>query len=131
MTLIEVVLALLILAVVSLALMQTTLVAYQENMKNILRDEAVSVAEEKMIELRNRTFTQTVTDPLLQQTLSTGVTYTAVQRTVRSSMGQFPFTPTRYVSDVNPDSKQVTMKVAWKWKGKDYSHSITTIVRRQ
>ncbi|MEK6691226.1 MAG: type II secretion system protein [Nitrospirota bacterium] len=43
-TLVEVLIAMVILLLVSLALMQTALVSIDANMRNVLRDEAVSVA---------------------------------------------------------------------------------------
>ncbi len=45
--------ALVVLLVVSLALMQTALVSIDANMTNILRDEAVGIAEMRMNEARN------------------------------------------------------------------------------
>lgn len=44
MTLVEVLIAMVVLLLVSLALMQTALVSIDANMRNVLRDEAVSVA---------------------------------------------------------------------------------------
>ena len=61
MSLIEVMMALLILAVVSLALMQTALLGMKENLRTAIRDEAVNLADQKMNELRS---TPTVSVPL-------------------------------------------------------------------
>src|SRR4030042_6811536 len=65
--LIEVMIALVVMLVVFLALMQTALVSIDSNMINVLRDEAVSIAEMRMSELRNRPFDDFdlngVTDP--------------------------------------------------------------------
>lgn len=44
MTLVEVLIAMVVLLLVSLALMQTALVSIDANMRNVLRDESVSVA---------------------------------------------------------------------------------------
>ncbi len=53
MTLIEVMIALMILMVVSMALLQTALLGMKENLRNAIRDEAVNVAEQRMNELRS------------------------------------------------------------------------------
>src|SRR3990172_4640679 len=55
-TLVEVMIALVVLLFVSLAMMQTALVSIDSNMINVLRDEAVRIAEERMSELRNVPF---------------------------------------------------------------------------
>jgi len=123
MSLIEVLAAILILMIVWLALMQMSLIGYRENMKNILRDEAINVAEVRMNELRNLLFD----DGLLDETA--GTTEAPVERKVRASFGTFPFTPTRTISILSADTKQVTISVAWSWKKKNFTHTITSIVR--
>ena len=123
MSLIEVLAAILILMIVWLALMQMSVIGYRENMKNIMRDEAVSVAEERMIQLRDLPF-----DDLLE---TAGEVEAPVLRTLRSSFGTFPFTPTRIVTNINAASKEVTLSIAWQWKGKNFTHRITSIVRNQ
>ncbi|MDA8105841.1 MAG: prepilin-type N-terminal cleavage/methylation domain-containing protein [Nitrospiraceae bacterium] len=61
-SLVEVMVALLVLLFVSLALMQTALVSIESNMKNTLRDEAVSIAEGKMSEAKHLIFNNTMTN---------------------------------------------------------------------
>ena len=61
-TLVEVLIAMVILLLVSLALMQTALVSIDANMRNVLRDEAVSVAEMRMDEARNTAFDSLASD---------------------------------------------------------------------
>jgi type IV pilus assembly protein PilV len=122
MTLIEVMMALLILAIVSLALMQTALLGMKENLRNAIRDEAVNLADQKMNELRN--------------TASTDVTpgtydYPPMERKFRAS--SVWFTPQRNVTQVGSDinTKQITMSIGWTFSGQTYTHSVTTIVRGQ
>ena len=55
-TLVEVLISMVVLLLVSLALMQTALVSIDSNMMNILRDEAVGIAEEEMNEARGVSF---------------------------------------------------------------------------
>ena len=128
MTLIEMLIALMLLLITSLAMMQTSLLAIQTNLANSLRDEAVNVAEERMNDLRNEPFTTT---PLFtSDALLSGTTTTTVTRKIRAS--SVPFDVRRTVApDIDANTKQVSVTVAWSYKNVPYTHSITTILRRQ
>jgi len=125
-TLVEVLIAFVVLLFVSLAMMQTALVSIDSNMINVLRDEAVSIAEMGMREARNTSFSS-----LSAGTLSPP----PVLRNLRN-IQNFPYTVTRTVTDLDPDNKQVVITVTWDWKektvgsGNAYTHTITSIVRR-
>ena len=80
MSLLEVMIAMAILMVVSLALMQTSLLGFQENLRNSLREEAVRIADQKIGDLRALAYMQTFTDPLL----NAGATTATVTRNLRS-----------------------------------------------
>lgn len=121
MTLVEVVIALLVLLIVFLALMQTALVGIDANMLNVLRDEAVNIAEEQMSTARNTPF----------DSLTAGSADVSPPARSLRNIAAFTYTVTRTVTDINTDNKQVDITVAWNWKGNPYTHSISTIVRRQ
>ena len=116
---VELMISLVLLLLVFLALAQTALVSIDSNMTNILRDEAVSVAEMKMNEARDTGF-----DTLLAVT-----TTETVNRDFRS-ITNFQYTATRTVTDLNLNNKQIDIMVTWNWKGNPYTHTISTIVRR-
>jgi prepilin-type N-terminal cleavage/methylation domain-containing protein len=124
-TLIEVLIAMVVFLLVSLAMMQTALVGIDSNMINVLREEAVKIAEESMIDVRNMPF-----DSLVEGT----TTLPTVSRNLRNTMR--PFTVTRAVTDHGDNNKEINILVAWEWKdqtvahGNPYTHSITTILRR-
>ncbi len=61
-TLVEMMIALVIALVIFLALMQTALVGIDSNLRNVLRDEAVSIADMRMNETRNMPFNSVVSD---------------------------------------------------------------------
>lgn len=122
MTLIEVMMALLILAVVSLAMMQTALLGMKENMRNAIRDEAVNLADEKMNELRS---TPTVSIPFGTQPEIDNARY------FRASLVHLKSRQTVTQVGSDPYTKQVTMAVTWTFSGQTYTHSVTTIVRGQ
>lgn len=127
MTLIEVMVALVILLIVSLALMQTALLGISMNLRNSLRDEAVNIADMKMNELRALPYTYAYTDPQLSATggLVSGPTVT---RNIRAAA--VGFTLSQNITDIS-DSKQITILVSWNFKGQPYSHGITSIMRKQ
>lgn len=124
-TLVEVVIALTVLLIVFLALMQTALVSIDANMINVLRDEAVSIAEERMSEARNIPF----------DNLAAGTTDVSPPPRSLRNIPSFSYTAMRTVSSAGPDAMQVGITVTWEWKEKTganaYTHSISTIVRRR
>ncbi|MFA4918608.1 MAG: prepilin-type N-terminal cleavage/methylation domain-containing protein [Thermodesulfovibrionales bacterium] len=139
-SLVEVMIALVVFLIVFLALMQTALVSISSNMINVLRDEAVSIAEMRMNEARALPFTQTVdtlvgdsADLSLTATIcpaNFGTTGLRVSRNLRN-ISNFDFCTNREVNPLNTDNKQVSITVGWKFKGEDYTHNISTILRRQ
>ncbi len=122
MTLIEVMIALLLLAIVAMATMKTALLVMRVNMQNTLRDEAVNVADAKMAELREWPYNSIVTN----------ATESTVARQFRNG---FTVNYTPHVDAVQEiesnTAKLVTLSVGWTFSGQTYTHRITTIVRNQ
>ena len=118
-SLVEMMIALVILLLVFLALMQGALLSIDSNLRNALRDEAVNIAEQRLTDLRNK--------PFDHADLNAGaVTETAIPGTFRDMTIQF--TPTRTIVD-HTTSKDITVSVAWTWKGENFTHTVTTIKR--
>ncbi|MEW6418815.1 MAG: hypothetical protein AB1480_11960 [Nitrospirota bacterium] len=141
-TLVEVLIALVVVLVVFLALMQTALIGIDSNMRNILRDEAVGIAEMRMNVVRNTPFTSVVSDTgsLSGYDCPTGFSTIGVpfERNLKNISG-FDFctnmTCTELGGDANcatsdVDNKMIDITVGWKWKGEGYTHSIRTIRKR-
>lgn len=137
-TLVEVMIALVVALIVFLALMQTALVGIDANIRNILRDEALGVAAEKMDQARNLSFASLGLSPA---TPSVSV----VRRQVRNLKDpsnpteDISFSATSTIRELDGDgnfgtddanNKQVNILVTWQWKGDNYTHSITTIRKR-
>jgi len=124
-TLVEVLIALVITLVLFLALMQTALLSIDSNMTNVLRDEAVGIAEGSMNEARNTAF----------DSLTAGALLPPVTRNMRN-IPAFRYEVTRTITNLGTDNKQVAITVTWEWKektvanGNPYTHAISTIVRR-
>lgn len=134
-TLVEVMIALVIVLLVFLALMQTALVSIESNTVNILRDEAVSVAEMRMNQARNIPFASLVSDAAA----------VPVTRNIKNITGGFTFNTLMTVTELggdgslatdDADNRQVNITVTWEWKdrtvanGNPYRHGITTIRRK-
>jgi len=122
MTLIEVMFSVVLLMIVAMAVMQTALVGMNANLQNSLRDEAVKIVDQRMEELRSLT-TGTSFD-----TINTGAD-PVISRNFRSA--SVNYSPTRTVSSIDFDTKQVIESVSWSFRGRPYTHSATTIMRRQ
>ena len=141
-TLVEVMIALVITLLVFLALMQTALVGIDSNMRNVLRDEAVKIAEMRMNEMRNIPFVSVFSDTgsLTGYDCPTGFSSTGVpvERNLRNIQG-FDFCTNLTCQELggdgncatnDADNKQVNITIGWKWKDENYTHRITTIRKR-
>lgn len=148
-TLVEVMIALVILLLVSLALMQTALVSINANMNNVLRDEAVSIAEQRLNEARNLPYALIVSDSTTIPTpndcpttftvgpqfpLDTAVPGSfdsPVKRSFRNIINKdYCTNMTVTTLGAAGDARQVSIQVIWNWKGEAFSHTITTLIRR-
>jgi prepilin-type N-terminal cleavage/methylation domain-containing protein len=143
-TLVEVMIALLVMLLVSLALMETALLSIGSNLRNIIRDEAVNVAEMRMNETRNISFDNMVDDTAdaipddnlvldacRNSPVSDPVPYPVkITRNFRN-MANFDFGTRRTVAAMGSDNRQITVLVRWVYRNECYTHSVSTIVRRQ
>ena len=118
-SLIEIMISLVVLLVIFMGLMQGALVAIDSNMRDNLREEAISIANTQMLTARDMSFAA-----LLAGTFS----IPPINKNFRN-MPPFPFTATREVNDLDANNKEVIITVSWTWKGPVYSHSVASIVR--
>lgn len=127
MTLVELLVAVAITFIIFLGLSNAGLVVLDQNIKNSQRDEAVSVADNVMQQVRNIPF----------DNLVLGTTPDNVSRQIRGINQQYSVTTT--VASIDPLNaavgRQVTVNVAWSrfeyGQLKPYSHQIMTIVRQR
>jgi len=158
-TLVEVMIALVITLLVFLALMQTALVGIDSNMRNVLRDEAVKIAEMRMNEMRNIPFVSVVSDtasPLSDydscsyyssssccdsgcNDCPTGFSTGKCRCRNLRSISKFKFCTNLTCQELggdgdcatnDADNKQVSITIGWKWKDDNYTHRVTTIRKR-
>ncbi len=121
-TLVEVMIALVVLLIVFMGLMQVSIVAIQGNMKNVLRDEAVRLTADRMNRLRSVSFDHA------DLTATAGTNDPVDNRAVRATT--VGFTVRRIIADIDANHKQVTLTTTWAWQGENFTHSISTIRRR-
>ena len=147
-TLVEVIVALTIFLIVFLGIMQVALLSIDHNMHNILRDEAVTIAGATMEEVRSKPFASVFSDTTsgdISAAISAGdcpntfTTGNVVHAKIRNMTK--PFCVNLTCTDLDGDgdcttddsasnTKQVSVRVAWKWKGEDYLQTVTTLRRR-
>lgn len=119
-TLIEVMVAIVIMMVGMLGLLQSINVAVEYNLKNHLRDEAVYVGEKYMNIQRGKTFDS------LSATYATRYEPSKVRGSGKS------YSIEMSASDLSTDpatpSKQLKVLVKWTYKGVEYQNSVTAPV---
>jgi prepilin-type N-terminal cleavage/methylation domain-containing protein len=134
-TLVEVLIAMVVFLLVSLAMMQTALVGIDSNSRNFLRDEAVSVTEIRMNEARNVPFASLVSD----------AADVPIVRNIRNITGGVTFNTRVVVTELDGDGnlgtddaniKQINVTNTWEWRdntvanGNPYTHRISTIRKK-
>jgi prepilin-type N-terminal cleavage/methylation domain-containing protein len=129
-TLVEMMIALVILLLVFLALMQTALLSINSNITNLFRDEAASIAEQHMIFIRNMKFDDVYVTGFVDDPRPTVAGIEGINDTRDFRSFSITFRPERQVTDLGIDNKQVDIRVSWDWKGETFTHSINAVLRR-
>lgn len=116
-SLIEALVAMLILSVILLGALEGLMVSYRTSSMNALRTEAVSIAEETANTLRNTPYAN----------LINGTTTNTVSRQIANAT--VPFTVTQVISDAVVNvAKSVQITVAWTHQGQTITHTATILV---
>ncbi|KAF0219005.1 MAG: hypothetical protein FD174_2394 [Geobacteraceae bacterium] len=116
-TLIEVMVAMVILTVGLLGLLQSVNVALEHNLKNQLRDEAVQIGENRMHELIAKPFDNLSTTP------GPGYSPLRVDSNIRGGYKEF-FTVERTVDGLSTDSRELEVVVRWSLKSIATQHLV-------
>ncbi len=120
-SLVEVLVAFLLVAVVMMALLQAVVVFSQSSMRNILRDEGVRLTQDVIYEMRSREFNRVTSGSF------------TVWKPVRS--GKWSYTITLVVTDSPPPpepalAKSIQATTRWTFLGNAYSHSVNTVITK-
>ena len=118
-TLIEMLCAMFILMIGMLALLNSIAVALNSNTGNILRDEAVRIAEQYMNELKSKPF-----DSLASENPETS-TMTRDFRGISKS-----YSVSSQINDLSTDAKGLIVTVSWTYKNSPGQHSINSVIVR-
>jgi type IV pilus assembly protein PilV len=131
-TLVEMLVAMVVILIAILGLVQTALLSIDTNVKNLLRDEAVRIAEERMNQLKSRP----VDDAGLPPAVNCDAT--AVVRNVRNIAENYQVCTT--IINLNgSDQKSLQVIVGWNYKNElphsgatntEFQHSISSIVMK-
>ena len=127
-SIIEALVAMMILMVVMLGMLQTIIISADATMKSTYRDMAVKVSQEQLETMRNSV---TTGDPLLLNVTSSIFT---VNRQIRNT--SLAFTVNRFVNVAQiaagaNNSKWVDLSITWTHKGETLSYNTSTIIRPQ
>lgn len=127
-TLVEVMISLVIFLIVFMGLMQTALLSIDGNVRNVQRDEAITIANGELDDLKNFPFgTLTTPDPPCRK----------VFRDFRNIRKDYNVCDT--ITDLGSDTKTINVVVGWDHKketaaqtptNREFQHSITTLRRR-
>jgi len=117
-TLVEVLMAMLVLMVGLLGLLQSVNVAYEHNSRNRLREEAVLVGEEQMSKFRLREF----------DNITATRSVSTVTRVVTGATKNFSVT--RQCQLTGSDSKRLKVAVGWSFKRVSSAHVIYSMRSR-
>jgi len=135
-TLVEALVALVILAIVLLGLLAGLLTVYQYNLMNILRDEAGSVAQECIENIRSLPFAAVSAvdigcDDPVQVAVSTPCLDTTGVNLVRRDIRNVETTYRVGWSVVDRGNiKEVDVRVCWSFRGRNYTYTFKTFVGR-
>ena len=127
MTLVEVLVAMTIVFIIFLGMSGAGLVVLDQNIKNSQRDEAVSVAEMEMQQVRNTPF-----NVLTSATDNVSVSIDNVFRQIRGLNVNYGVW--RTVNHLDANNLQVSIRVTWNrienHQTRSYDHTVLTIVRQ-
>jgi len=143
-TLIEVMIALVVLLIVFLGLLQASILGIENNLRNQIRDEAVNIAAERVNEARSMVF-----DDLVDDTADTIADNTVTPPTLASCPENpypvlidrnirnmtFPYGTMRDVTDLEVppapiNTKQIEILVRWQQRNECFTYRLTTLRRR-
>lgn len=117
-SLVEVMIALVVLLIVFMGLLQAALLSIDHNLRNELRDEATRIAVEEATRVRG----------LLFSTLATAAPAVATRNFRSLSQG---YTVTRTVTSPDADTKEILVNVAYSYRGENFSYDFRTLVRNR
>src|SRR5512137_2722827 len=123
-SLIELLIAMAILAIVAAALMKSSILVLQKNVQNEMRDEAVRIAEQRMNEIRSGPGGFDNAEGGVDL-VAGNVTFPTINRTIRNAQVQYRVSKNVVSLETTTvvNTKQVTVAVNWQFRRQDYNHT--------
>lgn len=118
-TLIEFCVAVLIMMVGLMGLLQAVNIATVYNLGSLLRNEAISVADEQMLQTKGSVFDLTSFSALASNA-------SLVSRKARGGFADYSVNKT--ITTVSTNSKEAAVRVSWRYKGNKINHVISTLI---
>jgi len=127
-TLVEFLVAIIILMIGLLGMLQGINLAISMNLESVLRNEAVSVADEVMMKSRANKYSDV--NDISWDVMPTEFTKRQIRGVLKNySVQQVVFTRTS--SATSPSrSKEIVVDVRWKYKNKSGTHSVSSVVSK-
>jgi type IV pilus assembly protein PilV len=125
-TILEFLVAIVIMTVGLLALLQSVNIAITHNMKNQLRSEGTQVADEEMAkEMAKGSTTAGFA------AISTGTRVYSVSRVIPTTLNLYKnYSVTKTGSQVSTNTKQITVQVAWRHKAERFTQAATSLLTK-
>ncbi len=117
-TLIEFLVAIVIIAVGLLALLQSVNLSLAENLKTIYRNQAVMLADERMTLEKTKPY----------DNISTTSGWTVINLNVRNTFKNYSVE--KIGTQMTTDTKSIEIDVVWTYKGTRYIHTISSLVSK-
>jgi type IV pilus assembly protein PilV len=121
-TLIEFLVALVIISVGLLALLQSVNLSLAENMKTTFRNQALNLADERMSVEKSKPFDN------ISSTDSGNYNYDMKQMTVNNTFKNYSVTTIG--KNLTSNTKSIEIDVVWKYKGERYVHKTSSMVSK-
>jgi type IV pilus assembly protein PilV len=122
-TLLELLVALVILMVGLLGMLQAINISIQSNMQNEMRTQGVMIGEDLMARIKNLPFDNITGTAEKSLTVPVSMRSSLVNYTVRKKVD--------YVDDaVSPQTKRINIGVQWIHKGNRYEHVVSSVVSK-
>ncbi len=120
-TLLEVLIALVILMVGLLGMLEAINVSIATNVRNDMRTQAAAIVEEQLAQKKSLPFDAITTALNEPKSL-------AVPIKMRSTVQNYSVT--YYVDNISSNAKRINIGVRWSYKGNNYEHVVSSIVTK-
>lgn len=124
-TLLEFLVAIVIIAVGLLALLQSINLSLAENLKTMFRNQAVMLADERMTVEKTKPFDCISTT---NNNLPKEGHFAFTTQTLNVKGASMNYSITTIGSDLTTNTKNLEIDVTWNYKGKSYSHALSSLI---